>query len=82
MRSIIGGYQSFAEAQRAVRKLEPQLSIQNVVIADRERSLGQALHPTAAQQARWHDGPPAFLVVLTAAPDVIAHATMLLREGG
>ena len=82
MQSVIGGYRSFAEAQRAVRSIESQLSIQDVVIADSARSLGRKMNPTSEQRARWKGQTPAFLVAMTAEPEVIARATMLLQSGG
>ncbi|MET0340532.1 MAG: hypothetical protein ABW252_06000 [Polyangiales bacterium] len=78
MKSIIGGYASFMEAQRAVlRELRPRLSTQDVVIAERARTVGRKLQPTRAQELRWKDHA-AFLVMMTAEPDVIARARRLL----
>lgn len=79
MQSVIGGYDSFVEAQRAVRSLEPKLSIQDVLIADRIRSGGRKVNPTAEQRSRWKDEIPRYLVVMRARPEVIDQATRMLE---
>lgn len=76
-RSVIAGYDSFEQAQRAVRSLERHLSIQDMVIADEN-------HRTWRRLRSKHDGRDAaggaFLVVMTGEPRSIERARELLSE--
>jgi hypothetical protein len=74
MQRVIAGYDSLQQAELAVRSLEPHLSIQDVVIADKNHRTWRKLHPD-----RGSIETP-FLVVMTGKPDVIARARELLRK--
>src|SRR5687767_10979520 len=76
MQRVIAGYDSREQAERAVRSLEPHLSIQDVVIADRNNRTWRKLHPERADVAV--ETP--FLVVMNGEPSVIARARELLRQ--
>jgi hypothetical protein len=81
MQSVIGIYQSFGEAQRAVRILERhQLSIQDVVISDQTRRIGRPSKLSSDQQDRMKGQRSDFLVIMTGEAGNIARATELLRR--
>jgi hypothetical protein len=73
MQRVIAGYDSREQAELAVRSLEPHLSIQDVVIADKNHRAWRKLHPDGAFATP-------FLVVMNGKPDVITRARELLRR--
>jgi hypothetical protein len=78
MVSVIGEYPTEAAATRAVRALERdfQMSIQDMVIADKSRRVWRRFHPrggrTATEEA-------SFLVVMRGDADAIERARALLN---
>ena len=75
MQRVIAGYDSLEQAERAVRSLQPHLSIQDVVIADKNHRTWRRLHPERGDIAV----ATPFLVVMTGEAGVIARARELLR---
>jgi hypothetical protein len=75
MQRVIAGYESLEQAQQAVRSLEPFLSIQDVIIADKHHRTWRRLHPERADTSSTRP----FLVLMTGEPGVIARARQLLR---
>jgi hypothetical protein len=73
MQRVIAGYDSLEQAEMAVRSLEPHLSIQDVVIADKNHRTWRKLHPDVGSTMP-------FLVVMSGKPEVVARARELLRR--
>jgi hypothetical protein len=81
MQTAIGGYASQTAAEHAVRGLEAtqQLSIQDMVIADRRHNFWRKLHPPEGKNfPDWVQ----FVVLMRGQPDEIARARGLLRDAG
>lgn len=77
MERVIGEYAGFTSAQSAVRGLEQRgISIQNVVIVDRDLSLGKRLHLENLSARPWHR----FLVVMRGEKLALASAAELLAQ--
>jgi hypothetical protein len=78
MVSVIGEYPTEAAATRAVRALERdyQISIQDMVIADRNRRMWRKLHPEGSRS--FGEGAN-FLVVMRGESTAIERARALLN---
>jgi hypothetical protein len=73
MQRVIAGYDSLEQAEMAVRSLEPHLSIQDIVVADKNHRTWRKLHPDVGSTMP-------FLVVMNGKPEVVARARELLRK--
>lgn len=79
MRSSIGGYDSLAQAQMAVRGLEPHVSIQDMVIAERGHLHRRSRWDKRYGEVRERD-LMRFLVLMNGDAESIARARALLGQ--
>ena len=75
---VIAGYASFEDARRAVRRLEPQQSIQDIVILDQfEKVRGKLLRTEERQGSRLVSR---FVVIMRGEANELGRARALLSS--
>lgn len=78
MRTVIGEYESLAAAQRAVLALEPQISIQNIVVGDQRQRRWRLRDPRRDHRLD-HPRRADFVVFMSGSRENIDRARQLLH---
>jgi hypothetical protein len=77
MKTIIGEYETLAAAQRAVRSLESEMSIQTIVIADQSHSLRVERDPGRDRSLASSSSAPFLVSMFGKAADIERARTLL-----
>ena len=78
MRTVIGEYESLAAAELAVRALEPQISIQHIVIGD-QRDRKWPKRDLKRDRSLDRQRRPNFVIFMSETPELIDEARSRLR---